>query len=616
LSGTRWSIGRFELDVVGFQLLDRSDPVKLERIPLELLILLVERSGQLVSRDEIASRLWGSGVHVDVESGVNTAVRKLRAALKDSPERPNFIETVPGKGYRFIGPVSKPDPPQVAPETPIRRRSPWYFLGIAVAIAGAIGVIYNAGFRPRGPVVEAVSLTLVVLPFENLSSDPEQDYFSDGLMEETIAALGRVAPSSIRVIARTTSMTYKKTTKTVGQIGSELGASHLIESTVRREGERVRITSKLIRVSDQVQVWADTFDRKPSDLVGVQQEIGSAVARQIGGELSPLQRQSLRKSTDDSLAQDLYLRGRYSLYQRTPQAMQKSVEYFAAAIQKDPSYALAYAGLADTYILQALITSANSSEHGKRMRLAIEKSLTLDPDLAEAHTAAGMASFFVDWNWPAAERSFLRAIELNPSYATARQFYAHLLANSLRHDEAIAEIRRASAVDPFSPMIRTFEGGVLLWARRYGEALAPVQKAIAIDPNFFPARTVLGLLYQQTNKPEAAIKEYREAHRLSGGNILQLANQGFLLGITGRGTEARAILQTMNQIAQTRFVPPTTFALVYAGLGEKDTALQWLERAYEVRDLGLVLLTVDPKWDSLRSDKRFKSLLRRCGFPV
>ena len=572
----------------------------------------MERSGQLVSREEIASRLWGNGVHVDVESGVNTAVRKLRAALKDAADQPTFIETVPGKGYRFIGPVSESGQPQVAVKA--HRGAPWYAAGIALGIVATIGVVYNAGFRPRGPVVQADSLTVVVLPFENLSSDPEQEYFSDGLMEETIAALGRVAPSSIRVIARTTSMAYKKTTKTASQIGGELGASHLIESTVRRDGESVRVTSKLIRVKDQGQVWGQTFARKPSDLVGVPQEIATAVARQIDSELSSLPRQSPRKSTRDSVAQDLYLKGRFYLYQRTPQAMQKSAEYFAAAIQKDSSYALAFAGLADTYILQSLITSVYSSEHENKLRLAIEKALALDPDLAEAHTAAGMASFFIDWNWPAAERSFRRAIELNPSYASARQFYAHLLASSLRHDEAIAEIQRAREIDPFSPMMQSFEGGVLVWARRYGEALPPLQKAIAIDPNFFPAHSVLGLLHQQTQKPDAAIKEYRNAYRLSGGNILQLANQGFLFGFTGRRTEAQEIIHTMNQIAESRFVPPVTFALVYAGLGENDTAFQWLEKAYQIRDIGLVLLTVDPKWDSLRSDKRFQSLLRRCGF--
>jgi tetratricopeptide (TPR) repeat protein len=227
-----------------------------------------------------------------------------------------------------------------------------------------------------------------------------------------------------------------------------------------------------------------------------------------------------------------------------------------------------------------------------------------------------MASFFMAWDWPAAERSFRRAIELNPNYAIAHQFYAHFLSNARRPGEAIAEIQKARDIDPLSPMMHAFAGGVLVMARRYPEALPLLQQAVAIDPDFFPTHGVLGLLYQQTGKPDAAIEEYRKAYSLSGGNIAQLAYQGSVLGEIGRRAEAEQILTTMNQIAQSRFVPPFAFALVYAGLGDRDAAFQWLEKAYTVRDIGLVFLPVFPQWDSLRSDKRFQSLLRRCGFPV
>ena len=459
-------------------------------------------------------------------------------------------------------------------------------------------------------------MTIAILPFQNLSSDPEQEYFSDGLTEETIAALGRLAPSRIRVIARTSSMAYRGMRKTAGEIGGELGAGYLVESTVRRDAQHVRITTKLIRVKDQVQVWNTTYELEPSALLRVQQEIGTAIARQVGGELSPQAEQTVIKSTRDPDAHDLYLRSRYYWYQRTPESMRKSIEYLEAAIQKDPSYALAHAGLADTYVVQAMITGADPRDFWKKARIATEKALSLDPNLAEAHTAKGMTSFFMTWDWPAAERSFRRAIELNPNYAIAHQFYAHFLSNARRPQEAIAEIQKARDIDPLSPMMHSFAGAIFVVARRYGDALPPLQQSLAIDPDFFPTHSVLGLFYQQTGKPDAAIEEYRKAYRLSGGNILQLAYQGFVLGQIGRRAEAEHIITTMNQIAQSRFVPPFAVALVYTGLGDRDAAFQWLEQAYAVRDIGLVFLPAAPMWDSLRSDKRFQDLLRRCGFPV
>jgi TolB-like protein/Tfp pilus assembly protein PilF len=590
--------------------------VKLERIPLELMIFMVERQGQLLSRDEIAIRLWGNGVHVDVESGVNTAIRKLRVALKDSPEIPVFIETVPGKGYRFIGRVSQADRPAEATVGPGRLARRWLVAGLALGLATLGAALYYVGFRPSGRSAPATSVTIAILPFQNLSSDPEQEYFSDGLTEETIAALGRVAPSRIRVIARTSSMAYRGTRKTAGEIGGELGASYLVESTVRRDAQNVRITAKLIRVKDQVQVWNNTYDLEPSGLLRVQQEIGTAIARQVGGELSPRAEPAGRYSTQDADAHDLYLRSRYYWYQRTPESMRKSVEYLEAAIQKDPSYALAHAALADTYVVQAMITGADPRDLWKKARMESEKALSLDPNLAEAHTAKGIVSFFMAWNWPAAERSFRRAIELNPNYAIAHQFYAHFLSNALRPEEAIAEIQKARAIDPLSPMMHSFAGAILVMSRRYDDALPALQQALALDPDFFPTHSVLGLFYQQTGKRDAAIEEYRKAYRLSAGNILQLAYQGFVLGQIGRRAEAEQILRTMNQIAQSRFVPPYAFALVYTGLGDRDEAFQRLEQAYAVRDIGLVFLPAAPMWDSLRSDKRFQDLVRRCGFPV
>lgn len=620
MNHSKWTFEEFELDVAAFQLRRRSRPVKLERIPLDLLILLVERPGHLVSREEIATRLWGNGVHVDAESGINTAIRKLRAALNDSAEQPALIETVPSKGYRFIGPVSVAGRSPVTAKISERPQRPWQVAGfvtvLAVALAAVGAAVYYGGSRPGSPA-SAAPVTIAVLPFQNLSSDPEQEYFSDGLTEETIGALGRITPPRIRVIARTSSMAYKGTRKPANQIGAELGANYIVESSVRRDPARIRITSRLIRVEDQVQVWTASYDRAPAGILGIQHEIGSAIAKQIGAEItSPTGDLASRRTTEDPDAHDLYLRGKYYTYQRTPDSMRKSVDLFEAALQKDPSFALAHAGLAHTHIVQTLVSAANPVEQRKKARAAVDKALSLDPNLAEAHTAAGMASFFMDWEWEAAERSLRRAIGLDPNSATAHQFYAHLLSNWRRHDEAIAEIQKAREIDPLSPMMHTFAGGIFVMGRRYGDALPPLDQALALNPEFFPAHSVLGLLYQRTGNPDGAIEEFRKAYLLSGGNIVQLAYQGSVLGRMGRRAEAQQIIATMSQISQNRFVPPVAFAIVHEGLGDHDAAFQWLEKAYEERDVLLVFLFVDPRWDSLRPDARFQLLLRRCRFPV
>ena len=562
LSGPCFSFGDFELDIDAFQLRRRSEPLKLERIPLELLILLVQREGQLVAREEIAARLWDN-CHVDVTAGINTAIRKLRLALQTSPGAPAFVETVPGKGYRF---------------------------------------------RSSGDRV-----TIAVLPFQNLSADPEQEYLSDGLTEEAIASLGRLAPSRISVISRTSSMVYKQSNKTAAEIGRELGAAYLVESTVRRDPQQIRITCKLIRASDQLQVWSNSYDRYTCDAIDIQQEIGAAIARQIGAELSRPATAN-RSSAQDPDAQDLYLRGRYYWHQRTPEAMRKSVEYFQAALRQDPAYALAHAGLAQTYIIQTLVSGANPAEQRYQATAAIERALELEPGLPEALTAAGMARFFMLWDWEAAERAFEAAVEADPSNATAHQFYGHLLSNSLRHDEALNVIRRARELDPLSPIMYAFEAMFLCMAGRPLDAEPIAQHALTLDRDCFPAHTAMGTVLQAAGNMDGALQAYREAHRLSRGNVLLLAYQGALLGQTGRLDEARQILATIKQISQNRFVSPYAVAIVYAGIRDGESALQWLERAFEARDMFLVFLLVDPRWDPIRDHPRFQTIVKNCGF--
>ena len=565
LADGRWSFGRFELDASRFQLREGTRPVKLERIPLELLLLLVERKGELVTREEIAARLWGNGVHVDAESGVHTAIRKVRAALKDSAGQPVFVETVPAKGYRFISPVAE-------------------------------------------------AATIAVLPFENLDADTAESYFSEGLTEELITALGGLVPLNVRVIARTSSMAHAGLSKPVDQIGRGLGATFFVEGTVRRSGQRLRVTAKLVRTADQIQIWAEAYDSSPESVMARQQEIGADIARRVGAAILPRTAEPPSPSAQDPDAQDLCLRGRYYWHRRSVDAMTKAEEFFRAAIDKSPSFAPAHAGLADTCIVQILMKGARTHDLWERAQRAVETARRLDPNLGDAHTAQGMIDFFVTWNWASAERSFLRALELNPNNAIARQFYAHLLSNSLRHEEAIAEIGLACEIDPLSPIVHAFGAMILSAAGRDAEALDTVRHALTLDPDSFPAHSALGHLHSLAGESELAVEAYRAAFRLSGGNVMQLAFQGAELARSGNRDQAGQVIATMSHIAESRFVPPSAFALVHAASSDHDAALLWLEKAIEVRDVFLIFLPCGRWWDPLRTDRRFSSLVRRCGF--
>jgi TolB-like protein/tetratricopeptide (TPR) repeat protein len=565
LADGRWSFGRFELDASRFQLREGTRPVKLERIPLELLLLLVERKGDLVTREEMAARLWGNGIHVDAESGVHTAIRKVRAALRDSAGQPVFVETVPSKGYRFISPVAE-------------------------------------------------AATIAVLPFESLNTDTAESYFSEGLTEELITALGGLVPLNVRVIARNSSMAHAGLSKPMDQIGRELGATFLVHGTVRFSGQRLRVTAKLVRTVDQIQIWAEAYDSSPGTVMARQQEIGADIACRVGAAIRPRTAEPPSTSALDPDAQDLCLRGRYYWHRRSVDAMTKAEELFRAAIDKSPSFAPAHAGLADTYIVQILMKGARTQDLWERAQRAVETARRLDPNLGDAHTAQGIIDFFVTWNWASAERSFLRALDLNPNNAIARQFYAHLLSNSLRHEEAIAEIGLACAIDPLSPIVHSFAAMFLLAAGRDAEALDTVRHALTLDPDFFPAHAAVGHLHSLAGESELAVEAYRAAFRLSGGNVMQLAFQGAELARSGNRDQAHQVIATMSRVAESRFVPPSAFALVHTALSDHVAALSWLEKAIEVRDVFLIGLPCWWWWDPLRTDQGFSSLVRRCGF--
>jgi TolB-like protein/DNA-binding winged helix-turn-helix (wHTH) protein/Tfp pilus assembly protein PilF len=655
---TTFKFGDCELDVSAYELRRLGRRVKLERLPMDLLILLVERHGDLVTREEIVERLWGKESFHDAESGVNTAVRKIRQALKDSTDRPTFIQTISGKGYRFSGSVVSGHPAEanrsaaLEPQTSVQpgvlpglvppasfedggraadadqvavalpadrelRGAIWRRKLTLSAIVVAGSLLLLAIYVSRGflPFHSPPPVTLALLPFENLTGNADQEYFADGLSEETIAVLGKLNPNRMMVIARTSTMAYKRRTKTARQIGEELGADYLVEGSVRREGERVRITVKLIRVRDQSRIWSENYDRFGSGVIQIQDELGNAIAREIQVELLPGDTNQ-RKQTRMLDAYDPYLLGRHFWNQITPGAIRKSIEYFETAIAKDPSYALAFAGLADAYTILPITSDAPPSDMWPLARNAASEAIRLNDRLSEAQAAGGYVDFWLEWDWRRSAERLRRAIELNPNNTSAHRYYAHLLSNSGRHAEAVAQITKARRLDPMSPITNAMAGQFLFYAGRYTAATEALDKAFSIDPGFWVAHVMMGQIYERTGKPEAAIQSFEKAYGSSGGSTVALSMKGYVLARSGRRAEAEQIVHRLIETGKSRFVPPYKIALVYAGLGSRESALQWLEKAYEARDVALVFLAVDPKWDDLRSEPRFQELLKRCHFVI
>jgi len=571
--------GDFELDIAAYELRCRGRAVKLERRPMDLLILLIEKRRQLVSRSDIVDCLWGKDVFVDVETGINTAISKVRQVLRDSSDAPSFVETIPGKGYRFIASVEAVSGPGGAPPSPTR------------------------------PVM------LAVLPFENLSGDSERDYFADGLAEETIAALGQIDPEHVSVIGRTSINVYKGATKSIAEIGRELRADYLVESSIRSENGRLRITSRLIRVSDQTQVWSESYDREPTSMLGLQRGVSTAIAEQVRFRLSPERVSALaRRHTHDADAYDLYLRGRGLGNRGTPATNARAVEYYERAIALDPTYALAWSGLAFTYAASTMNGDAPPLVVGPRAREAAARALQAEPELAEVQTAVGYVAFILEWDWTRSEAALQRAIALNPHYATAHRTLGHLLSQMGRHEEAAAVMQRARDLEPLEPLHHALSSQVAFQARDYSAAVEHARQALIVDPEFWIPHIQVAQACMELGKTALAFDALNNAGRFSQYNSKVLGFRAYLLSKLGRVDEARDVLRTLEAVAREQYVPPFQMALVHAGLGEREEVFQWLIRAYDARDVHLIFLTVDPRWDPYRDDSRFEALLARCGF--
>lgn len=632
----------FELDLRAYQLRRSGRVLRLERIPMDLLILLVNQPGELVTREQIVERIWGKGVFLDTDNSINGAVRKLRRTLKDDPDRPRFIQTVPGRGYRFIAslkaavasaedragaagpPLADGAPPGEGEASPdlqpgalrtiaaqARGRS-LAVTGLALLLIVALGgwFLRSRSAAQRQPV--GGKRTLAVLPFENLTGDPAQEYFSDGLTEEMISRLGNLDPTHLGVIARTSVARYKNRPAPLPDLARELGVQYVLEGSVRRDAGRVRIAAQLIQVSDQTHLWAHQYDRELNNLLAVQVEIAQAVAREIELSLTDPGERSMPEALSPGTleAYDLYLKGRYFWNKRTPEGLQQAVEHFQRAVDKDPAYARAYAGLADTYAMMSVYAVGRPAELVPKARTSVMRALELDDRLAEAHTSLALMLEH-DRDWPSAEKEFRRAIELDPNYATAHHWYAELLMFQGRFEEALAESERARQIDPLSLIIATDRGAILFYARRYDEAIEQFRAVQAVEPDFPRAHMIIAAYIEKGMFREALA----EADRWRSSDDSAWAHGAYvcIYARWGRRDEALKALERFKRANRDSLINP---AAAMAGsclcLGENEKALAWLEQAYR-EHASMPDLKVNPALDQVRNDPRFQDLVQRLG---
>ncbi len=637
----RYRLGNdYELDLGAYELRRSGRPLRLPRIPMELLRLLTERRGLLVTREQIVERIWGNTV-LDTDNSINAAIRKIRLALRDDPERPEFLQTVTAKGYRFIAPVvelesfpvteinAKSQVPGGAgqeadsqlPAEPVELSGSGtqrHWLRWPLAVLTALALFGVAGFVLKSrdknqPAVAIGRLTLAVLPFDNLTGDTGQEYFSDGLTEEMMTALGRCNPERLSVIGRTSVMFYKRNPKPLDQIGRELGVQYVLAGSVRRDADKVRITAQLIRVSDQTHIWAREYDRELKDLLVMEGEIALEVSDEIQDALGDRRRSVAvsQPTLSPSMyeAHNLYLKGRYFWNKRTVTGFRQAIGFFEQATARDAACARAYAGLADCYALLGGYTGNLQTEYMRRARAAALHALELDDKLPEAHTALALISQNYDWDWQTAEKEYRRAIVLNPNYATAHHWYAEHLAWRGRFDEALAEIDRARQLDPLSLIIAADDGVILYYSRQYDRALNQFRTVLEMDPDFSRAAMIEWVYLQKGMYPEALAANARMPHDLPWyWSFLAYAH-----GRSRRPLEEERDVQKLLELNKRQPVDPGVIALAYVGADRRDETLLWLEKACAQHSNVVIALRVDPAFDPLRGDPRYHELLRRVG---
>ena len=620
----------FELDPAQFELRRAGHRVRLERKPLELLILLVEKRGELVSREEIIERVWGKDLFFDAERGINNAIRKIRSALNDDSEEPHYVETVVGKGYRFIAPVKSASPAaqsssaESTKEPTIVLRRPralpgklWLAgTGLLVAVL-AILFIFNLD-RVRQRFLASSSSariqSLAVLPLENLSGDPAQEYFADGMTDALITDLAQIG--ALRVVSRTSVMRYKGSRKSLPEIARELSVDGIVEGTIMRSGDHVRITSQLIYAPADQHLWARSYERDLSNVLTLQGEVARAIAEEVRVAVTPEERARLTvRSTVNPEAYEANLRGRYFWNKRTTEGSLRAMAYFQQAVDKDQAYAPPYVGLVDTYAHLANWGLLAPREAMPKAKAAALKAVELDDRLAEAHVSLGMVRFAYEWDWPAAGKDFERALVLNPGSPAAHLWYSKYLMMLRGSDEALTEAKRAVGLDPVSPDVNHQVAWLLNAAGRYEEAIEWERRTLDMDPGFPPAHSVLASAYEGKGMHDEAVAEAKRLLALSPDSTDALGSLAYIHARTGERSQALRELAELEALSKHKYVPSIDSATVYLGLGDKEQAFRWLEKACEERSGYLPWLTVSAKWAPLRSDPRYSDLLRCMGLP-
>jgi len=604
---------------------------------MELLFLLVEKRGELVTREEVADRLWGTTVFVDVDQSINTAVRKVRLALCDDPDKPRFIETVVGKGYRFAAlvmvngdetasaatelsvirepaPVGQNTMPAAAP-TGQNRKRPSVFRLLA-SVAGVLAILGSGWFaidvhRARRAAQPAIK-SLAVLPLKNLSGDPTQEYLADGMTEALISRLSGI--HGLRVISRTSAMRFKDTKLSLPEIAKTLQADAVVEGSVIREGNRVRVTAQLIRGSSDQHFWSEVYDRELADVLALQSDVSQTIARKIEVTLTGKERERL--AVVHAIAPEVYesyLKGHFEFYNAsTDVGFERSIAYFSEAIKKDPSFAPAYVGLGNAYMqLDTGLNGAPPERERAEAVTAARTALQLDPDLAEAH---GLLADVYEgqWRWAEAETEYRRAIELNPNDGNAHAGLATWLLARGRTEEALASMRRGRELDPVS-IHGTDVGAILLCSRRYDEAIREYQNVLAFKPDARGALSQLGMTLILKGQPEQAIPLLEKAVSVSARSPDIIAALIVADSHAGRRSDALRLLAELKRRKQSGYVPAGAFVIAYIGLGNNEQAFDWLEQAYKERSGLLLLVQVFPLLDPLRGDPRFVDLVHRVG---
>jgi TolB-like protein/DNA-binding winged helix-turn-helix (wHTH) protein len=613
----------FEVDLRSGELYRHGRKVRLEPLPFQVLTLLLEQPGQVVTREQVHRKLWATDTFVDFEAGLNTAIRKLREALGDSRENPRFIETLPRRGYRFIVPIQRPSDDKALMDVasltafsssiPAPRGLRWRALWAAGVGAAVIAVVLSgwrfAGRRQRLP--EAVNReriqSMAVLPFKTLTggSDPALEL---GMADALITKLGNIR----QIVVRPTGSVLKYTTATDDPVaaGRELKVDAVLEGAVQRADDRIRVTARLLSVQDGRTLWGEQFDEPWTQIFTMQDSISARVVRALTLQLTGRERERLTKRDTENLdAYRAYMLGRYQWNRRNAEGIQKARDYFERAITLDPGYMLAYSGLADSYAMFPAMVGGAPKDLFERARAAALRAVQIDDTAAEPHASLGFIFVHYDFDWRGAEREFTRAFDLNPHYATAHHWYgASYLSLVGRHAEAIAEAKRAQELDPLSLVINNDVGRAYYYAHQYDHAIEQYRRTLEIDRSFLFAHVFLARAFVQKGLYEEALAELREG---SGATVEPRATLAYTYARSGQRTQATRVLHDLLDLAQHEYVPRYHIAVVYAGLDDRNQALTWLEQAYEERDQWVCQLKVEPMFDGLRGERRFQELLNR-----